>query len=158
MPQNMEDWQKTIRKETQCFKLLYIGPGARSSGPTQNTGNNCPKTWDPNAMDVDATTSLPFKKLSIKEGRSFRCHQQGHVAKGCTCAPPKPLTQARATDTKKVEAEEAPPYTPEASSSRVATTTTKDKVCQVHKLIQSMDDKEKRCYYTLDQDFCDADL
>ncbi len=70
----------------------------------------------------------------------------------------KPQTQARATDTKKAEAEEAPPYTPEASSSRVATTTTEDKVRQAHNLIQSMDEEEKRRYYALDQDFCDADL
>jgi len=59
---------------------------------------------------------------------------------------------------KKAEAEEAPPYTPEASSSRVATTTTEDKVCQAHNLIQSMSEEEKRRYYALDQDFCDADL
>ena len=62
-------------------------------------------------------------------------------------------------DTKKVEAKEAPPYTPEANSSRVAATITEDKAHQAHKLIQSMDDdEEKRCYYALDQDFCDADL
>src|SRR6266702_2518596 len=54
-------------------------------------------------MDVNATASFPFKKLSdeerkqyMKEGRCFRCHQQGHMAKGCTCSPPpKPQTQAR---------------------------------------------------------------
>ncbi len=117
-------------------------------------------------MDVDATTSFPFKKLSdeerkqyMKEGRCFWCHQQGHMAKGCTRSPPpKSQTQARATDTKKAEAEEAPPYTPEASSSRVATTTTEDKVHQAHNLLQLMNEEEKRRYYALDQDFCDADL
>jgi len=78
IPKNMADWQKTARTETQCFKLILIGPGAKSSGPTQNTGHNCPKARDPNAMDVDATTSFPFKKLSdeehkqyMKEGRCF---------------------------------------------------------------------------------------
>ncbi len=75
---NMADWQKTARTETQRFKLILIGPGAKSSGPTQNTGHNRPKAQDPNAMDVDATTSFPFKKLSdeeckqyMKEGRCF---------------------------------------------------------------------------------------
>src|SRR6266702_1023033 len=117
-------------------------------------------------MDVDATTSSPFKKLSdeerkqyMKEGRCFKCQQQGHMAKECTCSqPPKPQIQARATDTKKAEAEEAPPYTPEASLSRVATTTTEDKVCQAHNLLQLMNEEEKRHYYALDQDFCNADL
>ncbi len=166
IPKNMADWQKTARTETQRFKLITIGPGTRNSGPTQNTGHNRPKARDPNAMDVDATTSFPFKKLSdeerkqyMKEGRCFRCHQQGHMAKGCTCSPPpKSQTQARATDTKKAEEEEAPPYTPETSSSKVATTTTEDKVRQAHNLLQSMSEEEKRRYYALDQDFCDADL
>ncbi len=67
IPQNMADWQKTTRTETQHFKLLYIRPGARSLGPTQNIGNNCTKAQDPNAMDVNATTFLPFKKLSDEE-------------------------------------------------------------------------------------------
>ncbi|SRR6266702_2464677 len=105
IPQNMADWQKTTRTETQRFKLIVIGLGARNSRPTQNTGHNRPKTQDPNAMDVNATTSFPFKKLLdeeckqyMKEGRCFRCHQQGHMAKGCTRSPPpKPQTQARAT-------------------------------------------------------------
>jgi len=166
IPKNMADWQKTARMETQRFKLILIGPGAKSSGPTQNTRHNRPKARDPNAMDVDATTSSPFKKLSdeehkqyMKEGRCFQCHQQGHMAKECTCSPPpKQQTQARATDTKKAEAEEAPPYTPEASLSRVATTTTEDKVCQAHNLLQLMNEEEKRHYYALDQDFCNADL
>jgi len=154
IPQNMVEWQKTARTETQHFKLITIGPGARNPGPTQNTGHNHPKAQDPNAMDVDATTSFPFKKLSdeehkqyMKEGRCFKCHQQGHMVKECTHSPPtKPQTQARATDTKKVEAEEAPPYTPEVSLSRVATTTTEDKVHQAHNLIQLMNEEEKRCY------------
>jgi len=131
----MASWQKTTRSKTQCFKLIHIGPGARNSGPTKNTGNNCPRTQDPNAMNVNATTSFPFKKLSneehkqyMKEGRCFICCQQGHMARECTHPLSKPQTQARATDTKKVETEEAPPYTPEASSSRVATTITEDKV------------------------------
>ena len=166
IPKNMADWQKMARMETQRFKLILIGPGAKSSGPTQNTGHNRPKVRDPNAMDVDATTSSPFKKLSdeeckqyMKEGRCFWCCQQGHMAKECTCSPPpKPQTQARATDIKKAEAEEAPPYTPEAGLSRVAATTTKDKVHQAHNLIQSMSEEEKRCYYALDQDFCNANL
>ncbi len=81
---SMADWQKTARAETQRFKLILIGPGAKSSGPTQNTRHNRPRTRDPNVMDVDATTSFPFKKLSdeehkqyMKEGRCFRCRQQG---------------------------------------------------------------------------------
>src|SRR6266702_6343318 len=166
IPQNMADWQKTARTETQCFKLITIRPGTRNSGPTQNMGQIRPKTQDPNAMDVDTATSFPFKKLSdkerkqyMKEGRCFQCHQQVHMAKGCTRSPPpKSQTQARPTDTKKAATEAAPPYTPEASSSRVATTTTEDKVRQAHNLLQSMNEEEKRHYYALDQDFCDADL
>ncbi len=143
IPKNMAEWQKTARMETQRFKLILIRPGAKSSGPTQNTGHSHPKAQDPNAMDVDTTTSFPFKKLSddeckqyMKEGRCFRCRQQGHMAKECTRSPPsKSQTQARATDTKKAEAEEAPPYTPEASLSRIAAITTEDKVHQAHNII-----------------------
>src|SRR5258708_14578284 len=94
----------------------------------------------------------------MKEGRCFRCRQQGHMVRECPKMPPRTQTQARATDTKKAEAEEAPPYSPEASTSSVSASTSEDKVRKAHALLQSMDDEEKRRYYALDQDFLDADL
>ena len=161
----MNDWQKATRIETQRYKLLQTGPGIKRFGPTQNTGNSYQKTKDPNAMEVDATTSVPFRKLTeeerkqyMKEGRCFRCRQQGHMVRECPKMPPRTQTQARATDTKKAEAEEAPPYSPEASTSSVSASTSEDKVRKAHALLQSMNDEEKRRYYALDQDFLDADL
>ena len=116
-------------------------------------------------MEVDATASVPFKKLTeeehkqyMKEGRCFRCCQQGHMARECPWTPPRTQTKARVADIKKEDANEAPPYSPEASTSSVLASTSEDKVRKAHALIQSMDDEEKRCYYALDQDFLDADL
>src|SRR5260370_403511 len=82
MPATMNDWQKATRIETQRYKLLQTGHGIKRFEPTQNTGNGYQKK-DPNAMETDATTSVPFRKLTdderkqyMKEGRCFRCRQQ----------------------------------------------------------------------------------
>ncbi len=166
IPTTMDQWQTACRAETQCYKLLKAGPGFHRMGPTQSTTSNRPRTRDPNAMEVDATASTPsFKKLTeeerkqyMKEGRCFRCRQQGHMARECSRPPPRPPTKARATETKTADTEEAPPYSKEASTSSVSASTSEDKVRAAHALIQSMDEEEKRRYYALDQDFYEANL
>ena len=168
IPETMDQWQTAARAENQRYQLLRSGPGLRTFGPTQSVTNQRQRPRDPNAMDVDATTSSPtFKKLTdeerrqyMKEGRCFRCRTQGHMARECNKAPPRPQrtqTQARATDSKSAEADEAPPTYPEASTS-IATTTTQDKVRQTMALIESMNDEEKKRFCVLEQDFLEADL
>jgi hypothetical protein len=165
IPTDMNTWQDACRAETQRYKLLKAGPGMGRLGPTQSTQNNRPRR-DPNAMEVDATASTPsFKKLTdderkqyMKEGRCFRCRQQGHMARECSRPSPRSQTSARTTETKEAETEEAPPYSPPASTSSVSASTSEDKVRQAHALVQAMSAEEKRRYYALDQDFSDADL
>jgi hypothetical protein len=118
---------------------------------------------DPNAMEVDATNTIPFKKMTeeecqrhMKEGHCFKCHQQGHMSRECPKKSPRFQAKARATDTK--ETEEAPPSYPSGGSSSIAASTSEDKVRVTHAMVQAMNDEEKRRYYTLDQDFYDTDL
>jgi hypothetical protein len=163
IPDTMDDWQRTTRTETQRYKLIKAGIGARPMGPTQSTSNNRPRPRDPNAMEVDATNTAPFKKMTeeecqrhMKEGHCFKCHQQGHMARECPKKSLRFQAKARATDTK--EAEEAPPSYPSGGSSSIAASTSEDKVQVAHAMVQAMNDEEKRRYYALDQDFYDADL
>jgi hypothetical protein len=166
IPATMNEWQTACRAENQRYKLLRTGPGAQRFGPTQNTTSNRPRTRDPNAMEVDATASAPFRKLTEeerkvlqKEGRCFRCRKQGHMARACP-APPGTPAKARATETETAGAgpsEEAPPYSPPKTTS-VSASTSEDKVRKAQALVQSMSDDERRRYYALDQDFYDADL
>lgn len=165
IPQTMDQWQTACREETQRYKLLKSGPGVQRYGPTQSVNSPRSKARDPNAMDVDAAVTNPLPRLTNeerehlrKEGRCYRCRRQGHISRECP-TPPRTQAKARTTETEPVAgpSEEAPPYSPPKTTS-VAASASEDKVRQAHRLIQSMDDEEKRRYYALDQDFCDADL
>jgi hypothetical protein len=176
IPDTMDEWQKTARLEAQRYKLIVAGPGLRKLGPTQTTGPSRPKnTRDPNAMDVDATTSnpsrFPFKKLTddekkqyMKEGRCFRCRQQGHMARECTRSAGTSSSTARTTETEKAkepQPDAAPPYTQTTTISSISTASsskTTSKVEDALALIKSMSKEERNRYYLLDPDFSDAEL
>ena len=56
------------------------------------------KERDPNAMDVDRL-SIDERTALMKEGRCFKCKQQGHMSRDCTQGyqpqTTKPLTQKK---------------------------------------------------------------
>src|SRR5260370_34868520 len=76
MPATMNDWQKATRIETQRYKLLQTGPGIKRFGPTQNTGHGYQKK-DPNAMEIDATTSVPFRNITKEKRKQYMKKEGG---------------------------------------------------------------------------------
>ena len=115
IPRTMDEWKATARTEVTRAKEKYNAGLTNTQrhnqqtrhynttqtphrAPTQNNSN-------PNIvpMDVDATTTTNFKKLTpeehtqlAKEGRCFRCRLQGHVA--CNC-PKNTNTQTKVRET-----------------------------------------------------------
>ena len=107
IPRTMDEWKAAARTKVTRAKEKYNAGLTNTQrrnqqmrhynttqtphrAPTQNNSN-------PNIvpMDMDATTTTNFKKLTpeectqlAKEGRCFRCRLQGHVAHNC----PKTLT------------------------------------------------------------------
>ena len=98
----MDEWKAAARTEVARAKEKYnagltntqcCNQQARHYNTTQ-TQQRTSTQHNPNPnvvpMDVDATTTTNFKKLTpeehmqlAKEGRCFRCRLQGHVARNC---------------------------------------------------------------------------
>ena len=104
-------------------------------------------------MDVDATTTTNFKKLTpeeraqlAKEGRCFRCRLQGHVARNC----PKNVTNNNQTKVR------------ETTTDKLADTTAPLKLTkaqQIRALEESMAEEERAEYLDardMGQDFWSA--
>ena len=120
IPCTMDEWKAAARTEVARAKEKYNAGLTNSQrcnqqnhhyttsqpqhrAPTQNSSN-------PNIvpMDVDATTTTNFKKLTpeertqlAKEGRCFRCRLQGHVAHNCPKNTNNTQTKVRETTTDK---------------------------------------------------------
>ena len=115
IPDTFEEWKAAARTEVACAKEKYnmglIGPHQRPNqnqprdyGTSQHQTTN---NQNPNSqhvpMDVDATTTTKFQKLTpeernqlAKEGCCFRCHLQGHLARNCpkNTTPPAKAREA----------------------------------------------------------------
>ena len=109
IPDTFEEWKATAHTEVAHTKEKY-NMGLIGSGPCPNQNQLCnysttqhQTTSHQNSnsqhvpMDVDATTTTQFKKLTpeehaqlAKEGCCFRCRLQGHLARDCpkNTAPP----------------------------------------------------------------------
>ena len=132
------------RNQQTCH---YNTPQNQHHAPTMNNLN-------PNIvpMDVDATTTTNFKKLTpeertqlAKEGRCFRCRLQGHVAHNCPKNINYTQTKVRETTTDK------PANTP--------MTLKLTKAQQIHALEESMAEEERVEYLDaqdMGQDFWSA--
>ena len=104
----MDGWKEAAQKETERFQEIQntgLGPRNRNNPQwpsrnnqqyqSTNTPCNTPCNDGVIPMDINATTTSripvpPLKKLTNEErkklsaeGRCFRCHQQGHMAKFC---------------------------------------------------------------------------
>jgi hypothetical protein len=102
-PTDMSGWMTAARKEVNRVKEIentglnqFRGNQVSRDTSSYHTGqrsNTAPRTNNNQhvPMDVDATNAtLPFKKLMDEErtqyraeGRCFRCHTQGHMARNC---------------------------------------------------------------------------
>ena len=164
IPRTMDEWKAAARTEVARAKEKYNAgltntqrrnQQTRHYNTTQNQQQTpAPTNSNPNIvpMDVDATTTTNFKKLTpeertqlAKEGRCFQCRLQGHVARNC----PKNTNnnQAKARET---------------TSDKPADTTTTPKLTkaqQIHGLEESMAEEERAEYLDaqdMGQDFWSA--
>ena len=120
IPRTMDEWKAAARTEVARAKEKYnVGltntqRRNQQNRPYNNTQSHprAPAQTTPNPnivpMDVDATTTTNFKKLTpeertqlAKEGRCFRCRLQGHVAHNCPKNTNNTQTKVRETTTDK---------------------------------------------------------
>ena len=133
-------------------------------------------------MEVDGTT-IPFQKLTDeervqyrKEGRCFRCRQQGHMASRC----PKNASRANnsnarettTTNTNTTTTDTSNPNAPTSNVPIVATTTTTPippptttpkltRAQRIRAIKEEMDEEERGAYLDardMGEDFCAAGL
>ena len=162
IPCTMDEWKAAARTEVTRAKEKYnaglTNPQRRNQqtchyNTTQNQHRGAAQNnTNPNIvpMDVDATTTNNFKKLTpeeraqlAKEGRCFRCRLQGHMARNC----PKNTSNNQA----KVR---------ETTTDKPANTTPKlTKAQQIRALEESMAEEERAEYLDardMGQDFWSA--
>ena len=124
IPTTMDEWKVAARMEVNRAREKYRAglTGAqqrnqrpRDPGPfhTNKQHQSTPSNMSNSShvpMDIDATTTTNFKKLTLeerdqlaKEGRCFRCRLQGHVTRNCpknTLPSSNKGTTTRVADTK----------------------------------------------------------
>ena len=102
IPRTMDEWKAAARTEVARAKEKYNAGLTNTQRRNQQTRHynttqtqhRTPTQTNSNSnivpMDVDATTTTNFKKLTpeervqlAKEGRCFRCRLQGHMARNC---------------------------------------------------------------------------
>ena len=164
IPRTMDEWKAAARTEvarakekynagltnTQCHNQQtrhYSTTQTQHHAPTQSNSN-------PNIvpMDMDATTTTNFKKLTpeeraqlAKEGRCFGCRLQGHMARNCPKNTNNAQMKVRETTTDKPANATATPKLTKAQ--------------QIHALEESMAEEERAEYLDardMGQDFWSA--
>ena len=164
IPCTMDEWKAAARTEvarakekynagltnTQCRNQQtrhYSTTQTQHHAPTQSNSN-------PNIvpMDMDATTTTNFKKLTpeeraqlAKEGRCFRCQLQGHMARNCPKNTNNAQMKVQETTTDKLANATATPKLTKAQ--------------QIHVLEESMAEEERAEYLDardMGQDFWSA--
>ena len=120
IPRTMDKWKAAARTEVARAKEKYNAGLTNTQHHNQQTRHyttsqnqpRAPAQTNPNSnivpMDVDATTTTNFKKLTpdkcaqlAKEGRCFWCQLQGHMAHNCPKNTANSQTKARETTTEK---------------------------------------------------------
>ena len=164
IPRTMDEWKAAACTEVARAKEKYNAGLTNTQRRNQqncpyNTTHYQPRTstqTNPNPnivpMDVDATTTTNFKKLTpeertqlAKEGRCFRCRLQGHVARNCPKNTNNTQTKVRETTTDK--------------PANTTTTPKLTKAQQIRALEESMAEEERAEYLDardMGQDFWSA--
>ena len=186
----MDGWQEAARKEVKCTREIenqglnnfchnqqphdprnFQHNQCTNTGTRTNTNNNIVP------MEVDRTT-IPFQKLTDeeciqyrREGRCFRCRQQGHMASRC----PKNANQNNSNQTTTTAHETATTGhttnvtttpTPTVATTTPTTTPTPPGpklTCtqRIHAIEEEMDEDEHSAYLNacdMGEDFCNAKL
>ena len=163
IPCTMDKWKAAAHTEVARAKEKYNAGLTNTQRRNQqahhyNTTNQHRPTTQNNTnsnvvpMDVDATTTTNFKKLTpeehaqlAKEGRCFRCRLQGHMARNCPKNTRNNQTKARETTIDK--------------STDTTTTPKLTKAQQIRALEESMAEEERAEYLDardMGQDFWSA--
>ena len=165
IPDTFEEWKAAARTEVARAKEKYnmglIGPGQR---PNQNQprdyGTPQPQTTSSQnsnsqhvPMDIDATTTTKFKKLTpkecaqlAKEGRCFRCRLQGHLARDCpkNTAPPAKAREATPSPDKTTPTPDSMPTSPPKDNKLTR--------AQKIRVLEAEMEEEERAQYMDDRD------
>ena len=164
IPRTMDEWKATARTEVARAKEKYNAGLTNTQHHNQQTRHynttqtqhRAPTQTNSNLnivpMDVDATTTTNFKKLTpeereqmAKEGRCFQCRLQGHMV--CNCPKNTNNNQAKTRET--------------TTDKPLDTTTTSKltKAQQIRTLEESMAEEERATYLDardMGQDFWSA--
>ena len=151
IPHTMDEWKVAAHTEVARAKEKYnagltgtqrCNQQSRHYNTPQNQHHTTNQTnLNPNIvpMDVDATTTSNFKKLTpeehtqlAREGRCFRCRLQGHMARSCPKNTNNGQTKARETTMEK-PADTTP--TPKLTKAQ-----------QIHALEEAMAEEERAKY------------
>ena len=187
-PVDMDGWQEAARKEVkrareienQGLNNFRRNQQSRDSGnflSNQRANNNARPNNNNNIvpMEVDGTT-IPFQKLTDeeriqyrKEGRCFRCRQQGHMASRC----PKNANRNNSNQVNTTARESTTPTTTTATTTPTTptmTTTTPSppgpgpkltRAQQIRAIEEEMDEDGRGAYLDardMGEDFCNAGL
>ena len=156
IPRTMDEWKAAACTEVARAKEKYNAGLTNTQRRNQQNWHynttqpqHCaPTQTNPNPnivpMDVDATTTTNFKKLTpeertqlAKEGRCFRCRLQGHVARNCPNNTNNTQMKVRETTTDK-------PASTQPSSTTATMKLTKAQ--QIRALEESMAEEERAQY------------
>jgi hypothetical protein len=170
IPTTMAEWKEAAQKEVNRIRELQnaglIGfrnnrGRDQSSYQTNTSRSTNTKNNGVVPMDVDATNTVPFKKLTEEEraqyraeGRCFRCRSQGHMARNC------PKNNRQNTIIRTNTTTSIPP----PSSDTTIPTKQEPKLTiaqQIRALENQMSEEERGAYLDardMGEDFCSAEL
>ena len=194
-PVDMAGWQEAAQKEVKRAREIEnqglnnfrrnqqsCDSGPFQTGQRQNTTTCTNSNTGIVPMEVDGTT-IPFQKLTDeervqyrKEGRCFRCRQQGHMASRCPKNANRPnnpnVRETTTTSTNTTTTDINNTNAPTSNVPIVATTTTTPtpppnitpiltRAQRIRAIEEEMDEEERGAYLDardMGEDFCAAGL
>ena len=94
-PETLKEWKEAAITEQKKWKNIRAAGLLKKRGDKDDRAARIKaalerrsKTKDPDAMDIDNTRLAPLteeeRRQLMKEGRCFKCRQQGHLSNACT--------------------------------------------------------------------------